>query len=99
MSEFKKIFEQVLKETPLVKFIKQLKSKKVINKLIKIPKINTEFDGDELMVLFDGDSYSWFISDKYTRENDYKERSNDTFSNYSKCIENLVDVLKDRSFK
>lgn len=92
MNEFKKLFEQVLKETPLVKFIVQLKNKKIVNKFIKIPKVNTEFDGYDIMIEFNGDVYSWFITDNKSK--DYIEKSNDTFSSYGKCIENLVKILK-----
>jgi len=91
---FKQLFEQTLKETPLVKFIKTLKTKKVLNKPIKIPKINTEFDRYELVIEYNGKVYSWIIIGD---NSDYVEKSDDAFSKYDKCIENLIKVLKDQS--
>lgn len=97
MSYFKQLFEQTLKTTPLVKFITYLKNKKPVNKLIQIPHIlNTEFDGYYLMIEYNGILYSWIITDKRSKD-DYIEKSNDTFSTYRKCIENLMDVLKNQN--
>lgn len=93
MDYFKQIFEQTLKETPLVQFIKYLMSKKILNKFITIPKIDSEFDRNDIMIEYNGKTYSWFITDRKSKS-DYIEKSNDTFSTYKLCIENLIEILK-----